>query len=463
MAVQAAGAAGLGDTEATVADFNGAAQIGFLLGGGAKHMKQQAFDEGRLNTAKTEEALANAQTTQLKAKAAAASQRAAEKFKNDYIATESGKGRPPEEVAAEAELIGNLLIAGTGADYYASMQGQGARQKRGLVDTAADVETDPETRTRALGALHEQPYADLMGVSGTGGYTDITAEEPTVTIPPGGGGDSMSSHGKDFNFRKSLTTPEDVALFDQIVRQDRVVSAGGVPSVVPGINPTRQPARPVVDPTTVATNAGDIAREKKLGGLMAARAVDYPQTKFTLDQSKLALKAQNELANELLADDKLWQTVGPTQLISKIPGTEGAYLRAKKDTLLNKVMLATLLNLRAMSKTGGAVGNVSDREGETMRMAQAALSQDIMAGDFRKELQRLVAYNAELEKNLDTAFNNTYDVQGNPVAPGTAAAAGGASDLPQEGDIVLDEETGMEYQFGGGDPGDPNNWYPVAQ
>lgn len=223
-------------------EYPGAGKIGFLLSGGAKQIRNQAFDEGRLNTAKTEAALANARESQMKATAGANAERAKDKFKTDYINTQSGKGKPPQQVAAEAEFIGNMLIAGTGGDYYSAVQGQGAQQHQDLIDTAVDPATDAETRTRALGGLYEQPYPDLVGVSGTSGYTDITKDEPTVTIPPGGGGGELSAHAKDLNFRKTLTDPQDLAQFDRLTNADSGEGTKAPANFM--LNPTFDPTAP---------------------------------------------------------------------------------------------------------------------------------------------------------------------------------------------------------------------------
>lgn len=437
-------------------DYAGSRKIGFLLAGGAGQIKREAFDEGRLNTAKTEDALANARLTQLKATAAAEAQRAQEHFETDYIATNSGKGRPPIEVANEARMLGNLLISGHGADYYSSQQGQSERQEQDFRRTLGDTGATPDAQLAAGSAIQGKEMPNIVPV-GTHGVEDLLHPEKGLITTPGSGTTAM----RNYAFNKTLP-PEEQNDFSPFVRADQVVNAGGVPTARRATTGT---AAPVVDAATVADNAADIAEGKKTGTLRATQKADFPMVRYTLDQNKLSLKSQNELATDLYNDDKLWQAVGPTQLISKIPGVEGAHVRAQIALLTNKLMLSTLINLRAMSKTGGAVGNVSDKEGDTMKSAIAALSDpNLSAGAFRKELGRLLAYNAELETNLDRAFNGTYDAQGNPLlstAPrGTSSPDGSpagedgqpsiADEIVNRGDGEYDDEGNLVRADGSG-------------
>lgn len=419
-----------------MAEFEGAESIGFLLGGGSKMLRQQAFEEGRLNTAKTEQALSAAREMRLKAQAAATKQREAERFEEVAIAN----GMPP----AQAALIGNLMRSEGGADFSAGMTGLETGQEMDFRDIVADPTKSAVERLRAGQGIQGKVTGDF-GPIGAHGVVDLTKDVQELIVPPGGGGASTAV--KNYEYSQSLP-PDERSAFNEYVRADRIINAGGVPYVAPGFGGGGA-ARAAVDPEQVAANAASIAGGKRLGTTVAVQKADYPMVRYTLNQNKLNIAEANKVAMELLADDKLWQSVGPTAIIANIPGTQGAYLRGKLDVLGNKTMLQTLINLRAMSKTGGAVGNVSDREGETMRAAIAAItSQNIMAGDMRKELERLVAYNKGFERNMEEAFKLTYDEQGNPRLSTVLPGPGGAPEdteaqLPIE-DIIVNSGDG-EY------------------
>lgn len=115
-----------------MADFSGAESIGFLLGGGAKHLRESAFEEGRLRTARTEDALANARKKQLEATALAAQEKEFESIGDAIAAT----GDP------NAALITAMMRAGRGnAQQLAGglLGGQEFGQRQTLADPATPI------------------------------------------------------------------------------------------------------------------------------------------------------------------------------------------------------------------------------------------------------------------------------------------------------------------------------------
>lgn len=378
---------------------SGFGTIAGLIMGGDKRMKAQAFEEGRLNTAKTEEALANARTRQLEATAAAQKQRAREQVEDNLIAT----GEDPKK----ARLIAGLITGEAGSDYYAAIQGQREQQGIDFRAAAADPETSALVRTRKLGALTDKPYSDLMPV-GTHGVVNVTKDEPTLIKGPGSG----TTAQKNFEYMEGLP-PEKRDAFGRVLRADQIVDAGGGVKVA---RPTASGgATPVVDASTVASNAAAVTDAKKTGQEVAKMRAEYPQIKFMKERTLQDVTAMSNQAAEIAANEKLYQAFGLTQPISAIPGTEGANLRAMIQTLTSRMMLTTLVNLRNMSPTGGAVGNVSDREGLKMETAMANLSDpNITVGQVLKEVKRLTGYSQELTGYINEAFNLTYDEKGEP-------------------------------------------------
>lgn len=416
--------------------FAGAQKIGFLLGGGAKQMKQQAFDEGRLNTAKTEDAIANARLTQLKATAAANEQRAKERFETDYIANNSGKGRPSMEVANEARMLGDLIISGGGSDYYAGQQGIGKGQENDMRRILGDPNATPESQLAAGSSVQGKEMPNLVPI-GTQGVEDLL--HPENGLIPGTG--KKTTAISNFEYGQQLP-PEQQDAFSPYVRADQVVNAGGVPTAR---RATTGAAAPVVDAATVADNAEKVNEGKGVGKERAAQKANFPQAKYTLERTRQNIHATEDIANEIAENESLYQAFGLTQLVSKIPGTDGANLRANLQTLSSKLMLDTITNMRQMSKTGGLVGNVSDREGLKLETMIANLSDpNISVGQALKEIKRLLRYNADLEHIMDSAFNATYDKNGNPLlsmAPRGESNPDGSpvGDGAEDGDSTIEE------------------------
>lgn len=78
------------------------------------------------------------------------------------------------------------------------------------------------------------------------------------------------------------------------------------------------------------------------------------------------------------------------------------------DQLIDKSVLTELTNLRLSSPTGGALGNVTDREGTRLESASAGLQRYLST---ESAITRLNRYKKELElakRNVEGAFNDTY-------------------------------------------------------
>lgn len=82
--------------------------------------------------------------------------------------------------------------------------------------------------------------------------------------------------------------------------------------------------------------------------------------------------------------------------------------QAKYDNVVNNIFVNALQAMRAASKTGGAVGNVSDREGSRLEQTLAALSRAQGTKDFQGEVDKAVARLELAQKNIEDAYNQTY-------------------------------------------------------
>src|SRR3990167_7690258 len=115
-------------------------------------------------------------------------------------------------------------------------------------------------------------------------------------------------------------------------------------------------------------------------------------------QATLALK--NALRNiDLMISDtenierhpSLGIATGATSLIGKIPGTGAKNVHARISSLKSKIGFNTLQAMREASKTGGALGNVSDKETELLQNNLASLDPEQAESDFRISLQSIAS------------------------------------------------------------------------
>lgn len=82
-------------------------------------------------------------------------------------------------------------------------------------------------------------------------------------------------------------------------------------------------------------------------------------------------------------------TTGIGSLLSVIPGTEARDFSADLSTLKANIAFGELTAMREASKTGGALGQVSDREGRLLQEALGALDEGQSPANIRKNLQKI--------------------------------------------------------------------------
>lgn len=78
------------------------------------------------------------------------------------------------------------------------------------------------------------------------------------------------------------------------------------------------------------------------------------------------------------------------------------------DTLKSQVAFGVLQEMRATSKTGGALGNVSDAEGRRLEANLAALDQRQTTEQFKEGLRQILQYVDTADSNMQGAFDDKY-------------------------------------------------------
>jgi len=103
-----------------------------------------------------------------------------------------------------------------------------------------------------------------------------------------------------------------------------------------------------------------------------------------------------------------------------IPGTDAANFKAGLETLKSQVAFGVLQNMRNNSKTGGALGQVSDKEGQLLMANLAALDRAQSVDEFTGSLDRILKYTESAKDRLREAYNLKH---GNSSKQRSAAAA----------------------------------------
>lgn len=113
-------------------------------------------------------------------------------------------------------------------------------------------------------------------------------------------------------------------------------------------------------------------------------------------------------AEELKANPYLGRITGIPGALPNIPGGGGADAQAKLETMKSQVGFAVLQAMREASKTGGALGQVSEKENVYLQQNLAALQNSQSETEFRKNLDKIIEYTEGSKSRIKSAYENTY-------------------------------------------------------
>ena len=109
----------------------------------------------------------------------------------------------------------------------------------------------------------------------------------------------------------------------------------------------------------------------------------------------------------------------------RLPGVtaEGRAAQALYDKIVAKGGFQALQDLRAASKTGGALGNVSNQEGKQLVQSFAAIDRRQNAEDVRAALEQAIADVEGSKTRVRDAYDTTYEYKLSGGAPVTGGAS----------------------------------------
>ena len=162
------------------------------------------------------------------------------------------------------------------------------------------------------------------------------------------------------------------------------------------------------------------------------REAALPQTTQSLKTVNNTMSIIGQTVDRLLANPE--GINGITGLVfGNTPAVTDKARLAKADLeqLKNLAFIQGLTELRAASKTGAGVGNVSNREGDRFENLKASLDRSQSKTDLEAALRRLKAQSEFTIQTMQDAFDETYSYKSAaPVAP---QGTGGFKYLGKEG------------------------------
>lgn len=157
-------------------------------------------------------------------------------------------------------------------------------------------------------------------------------------------------------------------------------------------------------------------------------------------QANLAVKSFESKSDEVLRDiERLRNHPGLKSITGIVYGRtpsvtkEGREAQALYDKIVSGLQFKELQDMRNASPTGGALGNVSNQEGQQLRQAAGALDRTQEASSVQDELDRIAGSIRGSKSRVREAFDLTYDYRGGGGGGAAAPSAAPTTSAPSTG------------------------------
>lgn len=462
--------------------------LGQVLGGGID--RTTAYESGRRLAAQTEDALARARKTRLENIAAERQQQAI----LDMEDTLARNGVSPEQAGLTAGFAqaggGNAeTLAGSLLDV----------QEFGLRGRASAPGATIGERNAALAGVASGPVDPFQTV-GPAGYANIFADQPTVETTP------LGETMLDENEASAEASRALAALrTEQMQNPDRfksggAVGPGGMKAPPSGyvLNPDYDDTQPIGDGNYPYVDA----RQPRMGSRERAmfNRVIGSASATAKDLANLGSMPFQTTDTGFLG---IGQAAGPDVSVLDAVAGNMKYTVAPQSVRQYNVMLGGLNRALALIEGQGlaasntiaasydslalrpqdTIEDVMFKMAQTRQTVEQGLVPHVNAPEVSRELKDQIQYilnlletsvpftvedvvalqNPQNEgKTIRELANQRRGVDPAASAAPTAPAAAGTPAAIEPGFRDVDDE-GNEWEYGGGDPNDPNNWYPVAK
>ncbi len=196
-------------------------------------------------------------------------------------------------------------------------------------------------------------------------------------------------------------------------------------------------------PEEIQTRAGETEKVKVVGAAEGEiLAGDLPRGRRETARARRATKAQERKFNFIndTIDTAIGQansfTAGIGSTTSGIPGSPAANLAATLQTISANVGFGALQTMRDNSPTGGALGQVSERELALLTATWGNVMNSQSPGQLKHNLRVFKKQQIESFKEVKQAFEDNFDVPFEGFETPVPGAGGDG------GDLVFNPETG---------------------
>lgn len=194
-----------------------------------------------------------------------------------------------------------------------------------------------------------------------------------------------------------------------------------------------------------AIDVANINADAKKDAAGLKRQDKAAEAKTSVDMAVNTLSATRDVAKELLNHEGLGRITGLMGALPNIPGSKAADAEAVLKRLSSMASIQMINDLRQASKTGGAVGQVTEREWGYLASAAAKLDKAQGTPAFKGALEDYVRQLDRVETLLTDAYGRQF--------------GGSQQSTTGQGPAVGTVEDG--YRFKGGNPADQSSWERV--
>lgn len=186
-----------------------------------------------------------------------------------------------------------------------------------------------------------------------------------------------------------------------------------VPAATPqqGGGMGRIPTSSVVGGTTplgFAPSEADKSAAKKRSELSVDREAELPQARLQVSTQLGDIDRLISITNETMKSPALSRSVGLVGAFPSIPGQPAANVDSLIESLKAQVSGMKLQAMRNASRTGGAVGQVTEREWPRLENMIVALNRKMSPEVFREKLSELVVEMNKSKELIQGAFDQEY-------------------------------------------------------
>lgn len=250
---------------------------------------------------------------------------------------------------------------------------------------------------------------------------------------------------------KTIETPQGVNVINSRTGGP-IGSSAPTPMIPNGM--AGQPSQAPLQPRPVQTqsfypadNRGK-ARDTKLGAEEGEKTAGLGQAKTALETSTNSLDRLAFEADRIMKDPALSRITGLPGVFPNWPGGSAANVQAKLETLKSQSGFSVLQAMRDASKTGGALGSITEGEHRLLQSNLAALDRAQSPQEFQKAMKQIIEYTEGAKQRLKQAYDTDYG----SLSKQPQQSQPGLPPMPKIGD------SRDGYRYKGGDPSDPASW-----